>query len=131
MCCSLVRWRCARSACSPHSIAKRRARKHDVGADREPKGVVADDRYLDEYAKDRKDDDTERSHKPKVHCAYLPGYDAQNPASMITHGNVRDLTASSTPRVRYVARHSQCVCSLDCGARVTPECQPQAIARCL
>jgi hypothetical protein len=50
-----------------------RARKHDVGADREPEGVIADNRYLDEHAKDRKDHRYEREHKPKVHCAYLLG----------------------------------------------------------
>jgi hypothetical protein len=32
-----------------------RAREHDVGADREPERVIADKRYLDEHADDRKD----------------------------------------------------------------------------
>ena len=85
------------------SISERRARKHDVGTDREPEGVIADDRYLDENAEDREDDYNERSHKPKVHCAYLLGSNAQNLALMITHGNVRDLAASSMPHVIYVA----------------------------
>jgi hypothetical protein len=31
------------------------AREHDVGADRDPEGEIADKRYLDEHAKDRKD----------------------------------------------------------------------------
>jgi hypothetical protein len=57
------------------SISERRACKHDVGADREPEGVIADDWYLDEHAEDREDYHNERSHKPKVHSAYLPGYD--------------------------------------------------------
>jgi hypothetical protein len=47
------------------------AGEHDVGADREPEGVIADKRYLDEHAKDRKDHQYQREHKPKVHCAYL------------------------------------------------------------
>jgi hypothetical protein len=55
------------------SISERRARKHDVGADREPEGVIAHDRYLDEYAKDRGDYHNERSNKAKVHCVYLLG----------------------------------------------------------
>ena len=55
------------------SISERRARKHDVGADREPEGVIAHDRYLDEHAKDREDHHNERSNKAKVHCAYLLG----------------------------------------------------------
>ena len=67
------RWRCSPPARSDLSISERRARKHDVGADREPEGVIADDRYLDEYAKDRGDYHNERSNKAKVHCAYLLG----------------------------------------------------------
>jgi len=66
-------WRCSASACSDISIAERRSRKHDVGADREPEGVIAYDRYLDEHAKDRGDYHNERSNKAKVHCAYLLG----------------------------------------------------------
>src|SRR5579863_10629729 len=57
------------------SIAKRRTRKQDVGADREPERVVAHDRYLDEHAQDRENDHNERSDKTKIHCAYLRGYD--------------------------------------------------------
>jgi hypothetical protein len=48
-----------------------RACQQDIGADREPEGVVTDDRYLDEHANDRKDHDDERGDKTKVHCAYL------------------------------------------------------------
>jgi len=33
-------WRCSAAACSDISIAERRSRKHDVGADREPEGVM-------------------------------------------------------------------------------------------
>jgi len=66
-------WRCSAPACSDISIAERRSRKHDVGADREPEGVIAYDRYLDEHAKDRGDYHNERSNKAKVHCAYLLG----------------------------------------------------------
>jgi hypothetical protein len=47
------------------------AREQDVGADREPEGVIADNRYLDEHAKDRKDHHYERHYKPHVHCTYL------------------------------------------------------------
>ena len=36
------------------------ARKQDVGADRDPEGEIADKRYLDEHAKDRKDRQYER-----------------------------------------------------------------------
>jgi hypothetical protein len=32
-----------------------RAREQEVGGDHEPEGVIADDRYLDEHARDRKD----------------------------------------------------------------------------
>jgi len=50
------------------------ARKHDVGRrPRNPEGVIAHDRYLDEHAKDREDYHNERSNKAKVHCAYLLG----------------------------------------------------------
>jgi hypothetical protein len=76
MCCDrrrAERWRCSRPACSGLSISERRAREHDVGADREPESVIAHDRYLDEHAKDREDYHNERSNKPKVHCAYLLG----------------------------------------------------------
>lgn len=66
------RLRFSRPACTDLSISERRARKHDVGADSEPEGVVAHDRYLDEHAKDRQDHHDERSNKPKVHCTYLP-----------------------------------------------------------
>ena len=34
------------------------AREQDVGADRDPEGEIADKRYLDEHAKDRKDRQT-------------------------------------------------------------------------
>jgi hypothetical protein len=47
------------------------AREHDVGADREPEGVIADKRYLDEHAKDRKDRQYERHYNRNVHCTYL------------------------------------------------------------
>jgi len=47
------------------------AREHDVGTDREPEGVVADDRNLDEHAEDGNDHRQQREHKPEVHCAYL------------------------------------------------------------
>ena len=47
------------------------AREHDVGADREPEGVIADKRYLDEHAKDRKDRQYERHYDRNVHCTYL------------------------------------------------------------
>jgi hypothetical protein len=43
------------------------AREHDVGADREPEGVIADKRYLDEHAKDRKDRHYERQYNRNVH----------------------------------------------------------------
>ena len=58
---------------SPSDISiERSARKNNVGAYREPERVVADDRYLDEYAEDRDDNDKERSDKTKVHGLYLP-----------------------------------------------------------
>jgi hypothetical protein len=47
------------------------AREQDVGADREPEGAIADNRYLDEHANDRKHHQYEREHKPKVHYTYL------------------------------------------------------------
>jgi hypothetical protein len=47
------------------------ARKDDIGADREPEGVIADNLYLDEHAKDRKDHQYERYYTPNVHCGYL------------------------------------------------------------
>jgi hypothetical protein len=80
---SALTWRCLRPACSGLSTSEHReqdrkadldpprAREHDVGADREPEGVIADKRYIDEHANDRKDHQHEREHKPKVHCAYL------------------------------------------------------------
>lgn len=98
-------WRCSRPACSDLSISERRARKHDVRTDREPEGVIADDRYLDEHAKDREDYHNERSHKPKVHCSYLPQLQRNAPklAYTITRGNMRYPVASSTPRVKCAA----------------------------
>jgi len=73
------------------------AREQDVGADREPEGVIADNLYLDEHANDRKDHQHERKHKPKVHCAYLLALrrNAKNLAWSIATVNVRDLVASS------------------------------------
>ena len=59
--------------CADLSISERRARKHDVGADSEPEGIIAHDRYLDEHAENRENYHNERSNKPKVHCAYLLG----------------------------------------------------------
>ena len=47
------------------------AREHDVGADREPEGVIADNRYLNEDAKDGEDLQYERHYNRKVHCTYL------------------------------------------------------------
>ena len=55
-----------------HISIERGARKDDVGTDREPERVVADDRYLDEHAEDRDDNHKERSDKTKVHGLYLP-----------------------------------------------------------
>jgi hypothetical protein len=54
---------------APKSALTLRPREHDIGADREPEGVVADDRDLDKDAEDRKDDREQREHKSKVHCA--------------------------------------------------------------
>src|SRR5258705_1554593 len=58
-----------------------RAREQEVGADHEPEGVSADDRYLDEHARDRKHHHQERDYNPNVHCAYLLALrrSAQNP----------------------------------------------------
>jgi hypothetical protein len=53
-----------------HVKAAGNSPRDDVGADREPKGVIADNRYLDEHADDRKQHQYEREHKPKVHCTY-------------------------------------------------------------
>jgi hypothetical protein len=47
------------------------ARKQDVGADRDPEGEIADNRYLDEHAEDRKDRQYERHYNRNVHCTYL------------------------------------------------------------
>jgi len=65
------RWRYWRPACSDISTSVPRSREYDVGGDREPEGVIADNLYLDEHANDRKDHQHERNHKPKVHCAFL------------------------------------------------------------
>jgi hypothetical protein len=46
-----------------------RACKDDVGPDREPEGVVADEGDLDEHADDRKDHKDQREHESKIHCA--------------------------------------------------------------
>ena len=101
------------------------SREYDVGADREPEGVIADKRYLDEHANDRKDHQHERKHKPKVHCAYLLALrrNAKNLAWSIATGNVRDLVASSkaTSEIcgpRSMLSHSQSACALACGARL-------------
>jgi len=48
-----------------------RAGQHDIGADREPEGVVAHDWDFDEHAKHSNDHCQEREHKNEVHCAYL------------------------------------------------------------
>src|SRR5260370_12467173 len=47
------------------------AREQDVGADRDPEGEIADNRYLDEHAKDRKDRQYKRHDNRTVHCTYL------------------------------------------------------------
>jgi len=47
------------------------AREQDVGADRDPEGEIADNRYLDEHAEDRKDRQYERHYNRKVHCTHL------------------------------------------------------------
>jgi hypothetical protein len=64
------------------SEVRPRAREQEVGGDHDPEGVIADNRYLDEHAKDRKDHQQERDYNPKVHCAYLLALrrSAQNPA---------------------------------------------------
>ncbi len=69
--CRADRWRYWRPACSDISTSVPRSREYDVGGDREPEGVIADNLYLDEHANDRKDHQHERNHKPKVHCAFL------------------------------------------------------------
>jgi hypothetical protein len=103
-----------------------RAREHDVGADREPEGVVTDDRYLDEHGNDRNDDQYERGHKPKVHCAFLLALrqNVQNLAGPAARQRT-DLAASSkatcetTPETHGLTNlipPSQCACALDGGA---------------
>jgi hypothetical protein len=84
------------------SISERRARKHDVGADREPEGVIAHDRYLDEHAKDREDYYNERSNKPKVHCAYLLGATTKRSKSC-PHDRTRQCEISSQAQGHRVA----------------------------
>src|SRR6266849_8567606 len=119
------RWRYSRPACSDISTSVPRSREYDVGADREPEGVIADDLYLDEHADDREDHQHERKHKPKVHCAYLLALrrNAKNLAWSIAAGNVRDLVASSkaTSEIcgpRSMLSHSQSACAFACGARL-------------
>jgi hypothetical protein len=43
--------------------------EHDIGPDREPEGVVADNRDLDEHTDDRNDHENQRDHESKIHCA--------------------------------------------------------------
>src|SRR5712675_1058319 len=90
-------WRYWRPACSDISTSVPRSREYDVGGDREPEGVIADNLYLDEHANDRKDHQHERNHKPKVHCAFLLALrrNAKNLARSIATVNVRDFVASS------------------------------------
>ncbi len=120
--CRADRWRYSRPACSDISTSVPRSREYDVGGDREPEGVIADNLYLDEHANDRKDHQHERNHKPKVHCAYLLALrrNAKNLAWSIATVNVRDLVASSkaTSEIcgpRSILSHSQFACA--CGAR--------------
>jgi hypothetical protein len=94
-----------------------RSREYDVGADREPESVIADNLYFDEHANDRKDHQYEREHKPKVHCAYLLALrrNAKNLAWSVATGNVRDLVASSKatseiPGPRSMLSLSQSAC---------------------
>jgi hypothetical protein len=118
------------------SIAERRTCKQDVGADREPEGVVAHDRYLDEHAQDRENDHNERSDKTKIHCAYLRGYDEtpKNLACMATHGNVRNPAAGSTrPSESIDLPLVMRVCSSDCDVRTelySSNPRPQPVGCC-
>ena len=93
-----------------HQALDPRARQHDVGADREPEGVVADNRYFDEHANDRSDDQYERDHKPKVHCAYLLALrrNAQKLAYLIAIVTCEILVASSTAtsEIRSLTRNT-------------------------
>src|SRR6266849_4147546 len=116
------RWRYSRPACSDISTSVPRSREYDVGGDREPEGVIADNLYLDEHANDRKDHQHERKHKPKVHCAYLLALrrNAKNLAWSVATGNVRDLVAGSkaTSEIcgpRSMLSHSQSACAFACG----------------
>jgi hypothetical protein len=99
-----------------HPALVPRSREYDVGGDREPEGVIADNLYLDEHANDRKDHQHERKHKPKVHCAYLLALrrNAKNLAWSIATVNVRDVVASSKatselcgPRTCFLTRNSR------------------------
>src|SRR5580704_10565344 len=106
------------SAHPDFSISERRAREHDVGADREPDGVIAHDRYLDEHAEDSEDHHNERGNKPKVHSAYLPArlrLSAQNHTRTVTHGNVRHSSqALSELRDTRLIHASECSFELWC-----------------
>ncbi len=112
-----------------HPALALRSREYDVGGDREPEGVIADNLYFDEHANDRKDHQHERKHKPEVHCAYLLALrrNAKNLAWSLAWSiatvNVRDPVASSkaTSEIcgpRSMLSHSQFACAFACGARV-------------
>ena len=80
-----------------------RAREDDIGADRKPERIVADNRNLDEHAQDSKDDRQQRQHKPEVHGAISPRCnEAAKTLLTRSRGNVRvgDVLARSKPRLR-------------------------------
>jgi len=93
-----------RPAWPDRSISERRARKQHIGADREPERVIADDRYLDEHAKHRENYDNDRSHKPKVHSAYLPGDDGTLKPCLYDHTPQRAAKSSGKINATYELR---------------------------
>ena len=92
-----------------------RAREQEVGADHEPEGVIADDRYLDEHARDRKHHRQERDYNPNVHCAYLLALTKRPKPWLDDRTQQRDIVATSKAaseirRLTSMLHHSQCAC---------------------
>ncbi len=111
--CRADRWRYSRPACSDISTSVPRSREYDVGGDREPEGVIADNLYLDEHANDRKDHQHERNHKsettnPKftAHISLRCDETQKTLLGRLQPSTCEILSQAQRPRLRYVAREA-------------------------
>jgi len=100
------RWRYWRPACSDISTSVPRSREYDVGGDREPEGVIADNLYLDEHAMTARITSTSETTNPKFTAHFSLRCDETPKPGLdwIVTGNVRDLSQAQRRRQRYVIR---------------------------